>query len=403
MKTRSMAAVIVVSTIACQPDAEPLDRPGVQQRDSAGIRIVENRRPPDASRLGWRIDPEPVVSIGVLEGDEAHLLFQASDAIRLADGRIVIANRGSAELRIFDSNGIHLATRGGLGEGPGEFADLWRVERWPGDSIVAWYAPGRGAGMSVFDADGNYGRTFRLEDVGVLFSPSFATTDGSILATRIPEGGDTAVFQLRDGEGRVRSSFGTHPGSEPYGMTVDGRRQLSWKTFGRSPVWATWGHLVAIGHTGRYEIKGFRADGSLERIVRRNLVPRTPTPADIEANILARMGGTRGMSDAEAARARAEWLSRYRDVPVAEHLPAFESIMTDAVAHLWVEEYESPTDDFSARLWTVFDLEGRVLGFFETPKDWRILEIGEDYFLVRVLNELGVESVQLWRLDRSSG
>ena len=191
MKTRSMAAVIVASTIACQPDADPLVRPGVQQRDSAGIRIVENPRPPDASRLGWRIDPEPVVSIGVLEGDEAHLLFQASDAIRLADGRIVIANRGSAELRIFDSNGNHLATRGGLGEGPGEFADLWRVERWPGDSIVAWYAPGRGAGMSVFDADGNYGRTFRLEDVGVLFSPSFATTDGSILATRIPEGGDT--------------------------------------------------------------------------------------------------------------------------------------------------------------------------------------------------------------------
>ena len=73
--------------------------------------------------------------------------------------------------------------------------------------------------------------------------------------------------------------------------------------------------------------------------------------------------------------------------------------MADAV-DLWVEEYESPTDDFPARLWTVFDPEGRVLGFFETPKDWRIHEIGEDYILVGVQDELGVETVR-WPLERS--
>lgn len=32
----------------------------------------------------------------------------------------------------------------------------------------------------------------------------------------------------------------------------------------------------------------------------------------------------------------------YESVPVAEHFPAFASIMTDAVDHLWVEEYEFP-------------------------------------------------------------
>ena len=77
--------------------------------------------------------------------------------------------------------------------------------------------------------------------------------------------------------------------------------------------------------------------------------------------------------------------------------------MTDAAAHLWIEEYESVTDDFPMRLWTVFDGEGRVLGFFDTPKDWHIFEIGEDYFLVRVQDEVGVESVQVWPLERSGG
>ena len=169
---------------------------------------------------------------------------------------------------------------------------------------------------------------------------------------------------------------------------------------GREPVWTPWGDRVAIGHTGRYEIKAFRADGSLERIVRRDLVRRAPTQADIEADIDRRLP-IYGLSESEADSVRAELRPRYDGVPVAEHLPAFGSIMTDAAAHLWVEEYESVTDDFPERLWTVFDPEGGVLGFFETPKDWRIFEIGEDYILVRVRGELDVETVQVWPLERS--
>ena len=178
-----------------------------------------------------------------------------------------------------------------------------------------------------------------------------------------------------------------------------GRPNLFWTILGREPVWALWGDLVAIGHTARYEIKAFRADGSLERIVRRDLVRRAPTEADIEAHIDMRLP-IHGLPEAEANAVRARSRPRYDDVPVAEHLPAFGSIMVDATAHLWVEEYESVTDDLPMRLWTVFDPEGGVLGFFETPKDWRIFEIGEDYVLVRVQDELGVERVEVWSLER---
>ena len=87
MRMLSVAAVIVASTIACRPDTETPDRPGVQERDSAGIRIVENARPPDGSRLGWRIGPEPTASIGVLEGDDPYMLFAVRDATVLSDGR----------------------------------------------------------------------------------------------------------------------------------------------------------------------------------------------------------------------------------------------------------------------------------------------------------------------------
>ena len=400
MKIRILTILSMLAPAACAPDQDYGSRPATVTRDSLGIQIVENARPADGSRLPWRIGPEPIASIGALEGEEPYLLHIVADATKLPDGRIVVANTGTHELRMFDAVGTHLATWGGKGEGPGEFEYLTDVERWPGDSIVAWIAPRRG--MSVFDADGNYGRTLWLREVGAWFWPESAAANGTLMAVHRPEGADTTVVHLRDGEGRVRSSFGTHPGSEPYRKNVDGRRWLFWKILGREPVWTPWGDRVAIGHTGRYEIKAFRADGSLERIVRRDLVRRAPAQADIEADIDERLP-IHGLPEAEADSVRAELRPLYEGVPVAEHLPAFASIMTDAAAHLWVEEYESVTDDFPARLWTVFDPDGRVLGFFETPKDWRIFEIGEDYILVRVLAELDVETVQVWPLERDGG
>ena len=398
MKIRILTILSMLAPAACAPDQDDGSRPATVTRDSVGIQIFENARPPEGSRLPWRIGPEPAASIGALEGEEPYLLHRVTDATKLPDGRIVVANNGTHELRVFNAVGTHLATWGGGGEGPGEFLELWQVERWPGDSLAAWYAPR--LGMSVFDADGNHGRTFWLEEVGERFTFGAPAADGSVLAIHNPEGGDTLIVQLRDGEGRVGSSFGTHPGSEPHRENVDGRRMLFWKILGREPMWTPWGDRVAIGHTGRYEIKAFRADGSLERIVRRDLVRRAPTQADIEADIDRRLP-IYGLSESEADSVRAELRPRYDGVPVAEHLPAFGSIMTDAAAHLWVEEYESVTDDFPERLWTVFDPEGGVLGFFETPKDWRIFEIGEDYILVRVRGELDVETVQVWPLERS--
>lgn len=392
MRKRALAAFTGLAAIGCQPDTGLGTTPRFQERDSAGIRIVENTRPPDGSRLNWRIGGEPAVSIGVLEGEEPHMLFAVRDATRLADGAVVVANGGSAELRFFGSGGSHLRTRGGRGDGPGEFRELGNVAPWPGDSLVAWFAPGWR--ISVFDGDGNYGRTFGIND-GTRpgrFRPDSPTRDGLFLAVLAPEDADTVVLELRDHEGGLRSSLGTHPGSEPHLMHEGTDREtLYWKIFGREPAWAVWGDLVAVGASSRYEFKAYRADGSLARIIRREHDAREVTAADVDAHI-------------EGRRFRIEADRReYRAVPVSEHFPAFTSIIGDAADHLWVEEFAAPADESPARLWTVFDPEGRVLGFFETPKDWRILEIGEDYILIRVLDELGVESVQLRRLDRSVG
>ena len=50
----------------------------------------------------------------------------------------------------------------------------------------------------------------------------------------------------------------------------------------------------------------------------------------------------------------------------------------------------------------MFDPDGIVQGFVETPPDLVIYEIGEDYIVGKVRDELRVEYVQLWELTRAN-
>jgi len=119
----------------------------------------------------------------------------------------------------------------------------------------------------------------------------------------------------------------------------------------------------------------------------------------------------RGFSP-EVAAGEEEALEQVRqtmgDIPLPETLPAFAALMTDALDHLWVREFrildgefEIPGQEVSeGPLWTVFDPDGHVLGFVETPLDLHIYEIGADYVLGHTTDELGIESVELRPLAR---
>ena len=392
----------VVLTIGCQRDREATNGSASEVRDSAGIRIVENPRPPEGLRLGWRIGPEPAVSIGVFEGEDPYMLYGALDATRLPDGRIVVANRGTGELRVFDGDGHYLATWGREGEGPTDFASLVKVEKWPGDSIVAWYTGAMG--MAVYDSAGKFGRTFVLQSgAGVPWRrprPLAAHQDGAILAVKAPEDADTAVVEVWDGEGALSASLGTHAAAEVIVTTNErGSKYLSWKAYGRQLVTGFWADHVVASPTSYYEIRAFRMDGTLSRIVRRDHVPRSPTEADRAPFVEEQLSNYEGLDIPEAVVEQAR--QEFETTPFADYFPAFSSVIGDAVGHLWVEEYKYPRGDRPGTLWTVFDPEGHALGFVKTPEGLEVYEIGEDYILGRVRDELDIESIQLWPLQRS--
>lgn len=398
MKTRIVVPLIGLCALAWQPLAATAQVPATQQRDSAGIRIVENARPEDGSRLGWRIGPRPEVSIGKVTGEEPYLLTGASDATRLSDGRIVVVNRLTRELRVFDEAGIHLDTWGGTGEGPGEFTavTIFHIAPLAGDSMVVW-GIWHDPFMTVFDPAGNYERSFRPERS----EPGVA---GGLIAVAVTPGGailagpnrisnlSVAVVELWNADGELLGSLGTHAGKE---RIHDVENSIIYDViFGRSLLHQPWGDLIVVGPNTRYEIKAYAQDGSMARIVRRDHVTRAPTRAHVEAYAEALVARIPTAEEREnALRSR---LSR----PVAEQFPAFASVMSDAQGHLWVEEFKPPGEEQPGVIWTVFDPEGRALGFVETPAELEIYEIGEDYILGRTRDELDVEYIQVWPLDR---
>ncbi len=110
----STALALAMVSTACSGDPVP---GSAAVRDSAGITIVENTAPAWDDASAWHLPEDPVVTIGVVDGLDEYQLHRASKVFGLSDGRIVIANNGTYELRYYDAAGTFIQSVGGNGGG----------------------------------------------------------------------------------------------------------------------------------------------------------------------------------------------------------------------------------------------------------------------------------------------
>jgi len=216
---------------------------------------------------------------------------------------------------------------------------------------------------------------------------------------------DSVLVEVWDGEGVRLGSLGNQPDEEiSLVKRPSGGGEYVADAYSGRLVTALWGDLVIASRNKPYEIRAFSIDGTLARIVRREHEPRSPAEADRQSYLERKTGGGGGPRPALPEALLEAILEERRQffelVPLAVHFPAFSTIMVDETGHLWVREYDLPREEDPAPLWTVFDPEGRVLGFVETPEGLDILQIGEDYILGRFEDEFEVEYVQVWPLER---
>lgn len=78
--------------------------------------------------MEWSLSPAPSLVIGDA-ASPGHELFRVAGATRLRDGRLIVLNAGTNEIRSFSPSGALIRASGREGEGPGEYERLRAIRR----------------------------------------------------------------------------------------------------------------------------------------------------------------------------------------------------------------------------------------------------------------------------------
>jgi hypothetical protein len=367
-------------------------------RDSSGVAIVENGAPSPAA-VARRVAGEPRLQIGEPDGRPEYMLFRATSARRLGDGRILVVNSGTNELRFYDPEGRHLATRGGSGGGPGEFRALQRVWMMPGDSLLAYdFMPTR---LSVHSPDGEFVRSYGISAPdGRQVIVRGLLADGSLIVEGAPvwdaEGAgdgvvrDSVPYYRYDGDGNLLGEIGRFPSAEVFRvLTAEGVRMGS-LPYSRIPAKAVAGDGFYFASATDYEIDAHSAAGELRRRIRLDVSPRPVTEADVR-----RFQATQ-LEAAERGGRRAIVARMLDQMPRPETMPPYGALLLDDDRNVWVSDYRA--DPAEEPVWRVFSEQGEYRGEVRMPAGFEPLHIGTDFVLGRWVDELEVEYIRLFDL-----
>ena len=375
-------------------------------RDSAGVAIVFNTTPVWSDGVAWRVAESPSTDIGVVSGAPEYELYRPLGAVRLSDGRMVVANQGTQDLRYYDEDGRFLYAAGGRGGGPGEFFNIAWFGRVEDDSLVVHDR--RSRRVSIFDPDGKYVRA-------IPFATGFPQiegrlNDGSYVARVVPvrlrgapplptgRGQDSLFFMRFGADGQALDTLGVFLRRVRHGHSIDfmGRhiRGAIPIPFGPSTVLRVVGERFFVGTSNSFQVSEFSAEGVLRRLVRKG-----HTPLAVQSIHHDRfLDSVRAQYATGGPEAKVH-VRLLEETPPPDSMPAFASFLVDRVGNLWVSDVQPPHDK-SVR-WNVFDNEGIWLGTVNGPDGYRVTDIGSDYMLGLWKDDLEVEHALLYELIKS--
>ena len=396
---RSLAVLLLSGLVSCDPPDAGTAL--VVQRDSAGVRIVEALGPLWGDSSAWTIDPEPVVDLTLTGSGPSHEFFRVRDVKQRPDGSVIVANRGSQEVRLYSSQGEFLGSVGGVGDGPGEFRNLWKVEP-SGDQILALDQRGR---VAVFTPDLGPARTF---DVAARAFDLHGLSDGTVLVevfslTRTPSA-DQVVRHPRallryDLTGARIDSLGETAGGEEVARVIDDR------PISGSPLFPREGHVAANddvileGSADVMEVRELSVTGEIVRILRIPDYPVALTDEEVAAERDAQF-------DVELPPGATfpPFLRQFiEELPAPAARPAYADILVDPSGAVWLELYRGTSEQDRPQAWLVLDADAVWLGTVDVPNDFAVMDITMDMVLGVWVDEFGVEHPQVLRLRRNQG
>ena len=426
MRPRGLLATILAATVIFMAGAgcdSASPRIHTMHADSAGIAIATAVEPLWGPDEGWTVESGPLLEIGTVTGAPEYQFTDVVAAVRLSNGDIVVAERAASELRRYDAAGNFLWRAGRSGEGPGEFRSLDFVGITAGDSLVTY--DGALLRAQLFDPQGRVARSHRVaitegEAAGqvTLADKAVGVVDGLLIMRFIDPGDEVPIGVVRWplervaaldlADGAVRSLI-VVPGEE---QVVRAREEegLSQRTvvFFKGPEYGAGAGRLAVIDTEAWSVRLISPhDGATTAVFRREVVPREATAALFELHldgIVELVFPEPGQTAAEDVDGlRRMWRGR----PRAPYLPVLRSIHVDGTGHLWLQPYYVAGADPPP--FEILAPDGTWLGGVTLPPGLHrafiqyqapYMEIGDDYVLGVWTDELDVQYVRMYRIDK---
>jgi hypothetical protein len=361
--------------------------PGLMVTDSAGVEIVEH--PPSTEIPTWELKGEPLVQIGVALGDSLYEFGSVTGVVWEDDGRILVLDRSRRRISLFGPEGEYIVSSGREGEGPGEYRSPSAVWEISGDSLAVYDPPlGR---VSVLDWNASFVRSVQVRPIRTLVLPSGSFEDGRLFVVNAfpdPQDYGLATSYTVSTEGRDSLGEFRHIENQDPGPLSAVRRPLVAKV---RRLWAAGQKLYVIRNVD-YELQIQNPDGELLRIVRWHGRDLTATRESNRHYIEERVA--RSPPDRVARRRR----GLEERIP-NERYPPFERIRVDRRGRAWLQAYRQPFDA-GLTAWTVADASGQLVGRMDLPEDAVVLDATDESVLLRLTDDLGVESLAVYDLDR---
>ena len=394
---RAATFLLAVGVAGC---AQGSSDSGASVRDSAGVVIVESSATVRSDDIGWQIAGSPFLDIGAADGSPEYQFHRVEGTVRLDDGRVVVADGGSGEIRFYDRSGRFLHASGRQGDAPGEYRMISGLGSGPGDSL--WVFDYGNRRFTVLSGEGEPVRTVSVGGslsavgaVGRLPDGSFVVKEGwgSYVSGTERTGltRDPVVVVKFAPDGSSSDTLGMFPGREVFISVWDGRGVMSTPLFAHNASAAIHGDGVFVGVQEMMEVGLYSSDGHLRRLFRVPDADLHLSAADIDDR------RQQVLSQTPAPR-RAEVRNQLDEMDVPDSRPAYGRLLVGADGCLWAaEQTRYPT---IPKNWTVFGRDGRLLGQILMPGRFRLYQIGTNWLLGVGLDDLDVEHVRLYRLEK---
>lgn len=344
-------------------------------------------------RTEWTLAEEPTLRIGAQDGDPAYLFDRIAAVRMLPSGGLVVADGGSATVRVYDASGAHMASMGRRGQGPGEFGSIGYLEVRAPDTVLAYDTSNYRA--TRFLLDGTHVNDVSIRTAGgapEVYIGTYSNGDAAVAALVPPTRGGTDILADRMAVSRAAWNgttvveLGTLEGIRraggvavvPFSPFLHARlaRDSVFHTDGREPV------VRVLGTDGR-------------------------TARSFPVPIEAPDHGTawRTLRAELEARELTSWIEDIPAEVAAEPVPAIAAMLLGRGGNLWLKHYDPAVDATHLRdgrptggRWTVAAPEGDVIAEIAMPENFAPLDVSTDRVAGVHVDSLGVERVLVFEI-----